>query len=280
MDCCNPFTLKNSGGTGIDYLIPCGKCSFCIKKRVSQWSFRLMQQDKISISSHFITLTYDNEHCPITKKGFRTLVKKDLQDFFKRLRYHSEQSGKTAKISYYGVGEYGGRTKRPHYHCIIFNATDVNIGKSWILNGEQIGNLKFGQVSGASVGYTLKYITKKGGGYKIGSGEWDDRQREFALMSKGLGANYITDKMKNWHYADKLNRMYVNLTDGKKVSMPVYYKNKIYEPVERKLIGEYTRQKKLLEAYNKKPLSKQKIDSIVEAARLRMEYDRRKGESL
>ena len=28
----------------------------------------------------------------------------------------------TTPLKYYAVGEYGGQTKRPHYHIVIFNA--------------------------------------------------------------------------------------------------------------------------------------------------------------
>lgn len=41
--------------------------------------------------------------------------------------------------------------------------------------------------------------------------------------------------MKEWHKKDCANRMYCVLEDGKKVSMPRYYKDKIYESWERKL---------------------------------------------
>lgn len=40
-----------------------------------------------------------------------------------------------------------------------------------------------------------------------------------------------------WHKADLENRMYCNLPGGKKISMPRYYKEKIYESWERKLAG-------------------------------------------
>lgn len=43
--------------------------------------------------------------------------------------------------------------------------------------------------------------------------------------------------MIRWHKADLPNRMYVTVEDGKKVSMPRYYKNKIYHESERKAIS-------------------------------------------
>jgi ribosomal protein S15P/S13E len=51
-------------------------------------------------------------------------------------------------------------------------------------------------------------------------------------MSKGLGKKYLTTKMQQWHKADLLNRMHLNVED-KKIPMPRYYKDKIYNKEER-----------------------------------------------
>lgn len=213
--------------------VPCGKCPACAKRRASAWSFRLMEHEKISDSSYFITLTYDTDHVPITDNGFMGLRKRDLQLFYKRLRKAMPAGSKP--IKYYSVGEYGGRSKRPHYHAIIFNAKLPLIQPAW-----QLGQVDYGTVTGASIGYVLKYISKKS---QIPMHRNDDRQKEFALMSKCLGANYITDAMSKWHKDDLENRMYCNLKDGQKISMPRYFKNKIYSEEERKLVGEATRKR-------------------------------------
>lgn len=154
--------------------VPCGKCPMCVKRRVSQWSFRLMQEEKVSSSAHFITLTYDTPYMPLTDRGFMSLCRRDVQLFFKRLRKRNQN-----KLRYYIVGEYGGRTNRPHYHAILFNADLATISPAW-----DRGHVHFGTVSGASVGYTLKYMSKR---KKIPMHANDDRVPEFALMSKGLG---------------------------------------------------------------------------------------------
>lgn len=188
-----------------------------------------MQEYKVSKSALFLTLTYDTAHVPITRNGFRNLNKRDLQLFFKRLRKNNG-----LPIRYYAVGEYGGRTSRPHYHVILFNAQPELIQDAWKIDGKHIGQIHYGQVSEASVGYTLKYISKDS---RIPLHCNDDRQREFALMSKGLGENYLTQKMIAWHKKDLENRMYCNIPDGKKISMPRYYKDKIYHKQERKAAG-------------------------------------------
>lgn len=195
--------------------VPCGKCPTCKARRVSHWSFRLMQHDKIANSSRFITLTYDTQNVPITAKGFMSLQKRDLQLFFKRLR---KAHGKTNSIKYYACGEYGGKTLRPHYHIILFDADIEKIQPAW-----NLGHVHYGDVSGASVGYTLKYINKT---KKIPLHQNDDRQPEFALMSKKIGINYLTPQMVNWHKKGK--HLYAVIEDGKKISLPRYFKDKIW----------------------------------------------------
>lgn len=217
--------------------VPCGRCDVCTKRKIAGWSFRLVQQDRISETSSFITLTYANNKVPISKAGFLNLDKRDLQLFFKRLRKsHTDQDIQIGQgIKYYAVGEYGGRTNRPHYHLILFNAAIELIQPSW-----DLGYVHYGGVEAASVGYTLKYISKPG---KAGKRPGDDRQREFSLMSKGLGLNYINSKTIKWHKADLLNRMYLNIEDGKKIAMPRYYKDKIYSAAERSEISGYQKGK-------------------------------------
>lgn len=188
--CFTPYNVKHKM-TNTTIPVPCGRCPKCVARRTSGWSFRLMQEDRVSDSSLFITLTYDTDSVPFTKNGFMDLRKRDLQLFFKRLRkLTADQSRKInhqrlanrkngllydKPIKYYAVGEYGGKTKRPHYHIILFNANVELIQKAW-----PQGQIHYGNVTGASVGYTMKYISKKWHPMHCN----DDRTPQFALMSK------------------------------------------------------------------------------------------------
>lgn len=244
--CISSFGVLDAN-TNQTFPVPCGKCYYCVQRLVSAWSFRLMQEDKIAQTAYFVTLTYDNDHVPISAKRYMTLRKKDVQEFMKRLRYYSP---KTPKIKYYAVGEYGSDTKRPHYHIILFNAEPLHVEQAWTA-----GQCFFGTVAGASVGYTLKYVSKKG---QIPVHANDDRVPEFALMSKRLGANYLTPQMKRWHEEDILNRMYLNIEGGKKICMPRYYKDQLYTKEQRQHIGAHLSTKmadelaKAIEAYGPK----------------------------
>lgn len=263
--CYKPFCKKSTG----EYF-PCGKCPKCRKRRVSSWSFRLMQEEKVSTSAHFITLTYDTRHVPITSVGTLSLRKKDLTNFFKRLRKAHpplEESPTARSVKYYAVGEYGGKTERPHYHVILFNAEVELIQPAW-----DLGHVYYGSVSPASVGYTLKYI-QKNRKQAVGVAATDPRIREYAVMSKGLGISYLSESNANWHVDALYERMYCTLLNGVKIAMPRYYKEKLYLDIERRALTEFY-QVQATALYNKK-LDQQTPKSVkAEMAAIDAAYDR------
>lgn len=216
--------------------VPCGKCPPCQARRTSNWTFRLQKEDEISLSSLFVTLTYDTDHVPISERGFMTLDKSDVQKFFKRLRKQQiERTGNRLRIRYYLAGEYGSKTFRPHYHLILFDCLIPDqIHEIWGL-----GECHLGQVTGASIGYTCKYINK---GKIIPMHKNDDRLPEFSLMSKKMGSSYLTPEMINWHKQD-INRCYVVTKEGLKLSLPRYYRDKIYDEQEKKIQAENVAQR-------------------------------------
>lgn len=237
-ECLSPYILREPEGQPV----PCGKCYNCVMRRASAWSFRLMKEEQRSGNALFLTLTYDNKNIPYCRSGM-TLVKDHVQLYMKRLRKaHSslkyirkawQDGGHMLKpIRYFTVGEYGSLYWRPHYHQIIFNCAPELVQDAW-----KYGSVHYGLVSGASVGYCLKYLSKA---HRVPKYDGDVRQPEFALMSKRLGSNYVTPAMVNWHKEDLLERMYCVIEGGKKISMCRYYKDKIYTPEERELVAFYS----------------------------------------
>lgn len=235
--CNNPYKQKD----GVAF--PCGKCHSCLKRRVSGWSFRLMTECKRSKSAYFVTLTYDEQNVPITNNGFMSLVRRDVQLWMKKLRKVNKE-----KLKYYLCGEYGEKFGRPHYHVILFNADlETLVGKKVARGMQQKlipmdgkyhamcdswnnGYVTVGKVNVKSVGYTLEYIHK---GRVVPAHQRDDRTKEFSLMSKGMGDNYVNDRTKAWHMADMKDSMYLTIEDGKKIAMPRYIKDKIYTPDQK-----------------------------------------------
>jgi hypothetical protein len=87
-----------------------------------------------------------------------------------------------------------------------------------------------GELTEASAAYTAKYINK---GKIIPMHKNDDRLPEFSLMSKKLGLNYLSEKIIRYHRTD-IERNFITLEDGKKISMPRYFREKIWTEQERR----------------------------------------------
>lgn len=189
-----------------------------------------MQEEKVCESAHFITLTYATDHVPFIWGDWGSrlnLYPRDLTLFFKRLRKAHKSGGPS--IKYYAVGEYGSNTWRPHYHVLLFNAQLELIENAW-----SMGDIYYGSVSGASVGYCLKYMSKD---KKKSKAQLRFRHPEFSRMSKGLGVSYLENEiMCNWHIQDMVNRMYCVTEQNVKIAMPRYYKELLYLQNERSAI--------------------------------------------
>lgn len=208
MECLNPIYISKQ-----DMVVPCGKCGFCGATRRGDWSIRLHFEKRMHLDSKFVTLTYADCHLK-WHDGVPQLHREHVQLFFKRLR----KAG--YKLRYYGVGEYGSKTFRPHYHLLLFGdiPEDV-IRKQWFH-----GDVHIGTVTEQSVMYCLSYMINKNT-WKMARG----RVRTFNMMSKGIGKNYLTPAMVKWHKADRRN--YVQL-HGEKRHLPRYYKLKLFSKVD------------------------------------------------
>lgn len=261
MICISPINLKNDNRKlSTDYRtnqVPCGRCLPCLKKRQSTWCFRLQSELESAQSGAFLTLTYDNDNLPLNN-GLATLKKRDFQLFMKRLRKKvSKTYGQENPIKYYACGEYGSNTLRPHYHAIMFN-----LPKDYILRPQIIadiwscGHITMDSPDPAAIAYVTKYIMKQ---EKWNKELLANREPEFQLQSKGLGKNYLSDKM--IEYYKKQLTPYLFDKYGNPYPMPRYYKDKIYNDEEKIIVNnkalDYIEQNK--QPLEKEHLTKQKI---------------------
>lgn len=240
--CITPLTLKKTyrneqdsragNGSGLAHKVPCGKCVQCLKRRQNSWAFRLQEQSKISTSACFLTLTY--EETPKSFNGHSTLLKSDLQKFIKKLRKKTLNN-----IKYYACGEYGTKSKRPHYHAIMFNLPSRMYENNTILETWNKGHVVIAPCNTSTIMYVTKYLQK--GSFQA-EADHDDRIPEFSLMSKKLGANYLTPQMVK-HHKEQLKN-YVTLSGGIKTSMPRYYQDKIFNKSEKKILNEIATQQR------------------------------------
>lgn len=198
------------------------------------WALRCVHESKLHEAKCFITLTYDDKHLP---EG-NTLVKSDLQKFFKRLRK------KCGSFRYFACGEYGEKGLRPHYHAIIFGLSFQEDRKKLSTNGRgdilyysktltetwQNGHATVGSFTYATAAYTARYILKKIGGehahnhyYRADprTGQLSHVVPEFACMSLKPGIGY------GWwekYKADAFPSDFLT-HEGKRHVVPRYYTN-------------------------------------------------------
>lgn len=219
MQCATPYQLKEPDSKGQAQIVPCGQCGACRHNRRVDWSFRLKEEMKNSETCYFLTLTYNNENLPqsdYTNTG--TLYKPDFQRFIKRLR-KAQTKFTQQKIRYYGVGEYGTTTHRPHYHAIAFN---INIHTLQLLPTLwKLGHIRADPINEARIHYITKYHVNFDKQARKGI-----KEPEFALMSRkpGIGHQYV-ERAKKWHN-DNGNLYVVN--NGYKQNLPRYLRNKIF----------------------------------------------------
>lgn len=149
--------------------LPCGKCPECMKEYYTSWASRGSRELQRWDSTVFVTLTYADEHLPPNN----SLEKKDVQLFIKRVKkfFNSTRENPIRQIY---CGEYGERTRRPHYHAILFNCDFTDRKPHRISDqGHQVftsdtltrlwsyGHCEFGYAQPGSIAYLFKYILKK-----------------------------------------------------------------------------------------------------------------------
>lgn len=144
--------------------LPCGRCVGCRLERSRQWAVRIMHESMCYERSSFVTLTYDEEH---VDKQY-CLKYNDFQLFLKRWRKRH------GKVRYFSVGEYGGDTGRPHFHCALFGVWPADL-KYWrksetghklyrsktIEDVWQQGNVEIGELTFESAAYMARYCLEK-----------------------------------------------------------------------------------------------------------------------
>ena len=107
---------RNRGGETTTFNAPCGSCHPCRIRRAQAWTIRCIHEAGQHDVNTFVTLTYDDTHLPTGGN----LNKRDVQLFLDRLRKHYRYHFGVNNIRYFGCGEYGGQTRRAHYHLILF----------------------------------------------------------------------------------------------------------------------------------------------------------------
>lgn len=247
-----PQVLYDASNVVRDYvLVPCQKCLDCKMSYSRDWANRMMLENTYHSSSYFITLTYDDFNVPVSyypdldtgeARLAYTLRKDELSDFIKRLRRRLDYYGKKSDVRFYGVGEYGSNTFRPHYHVIVFGLelddlkelkrsplgykyyTSQTIESCW-----KLGYSMVCEVSWETCAYVARYVTKKAyNSYSDELMEFFGLEREMSRMSRmpGIGRLYF-DEHKEEIYAH--DRIYLSTPKGGKEIKPPKYYDKLFD---------------------------------------------------
>jgi len=221
---------RNAAWSGVPIRLPCGQCVGCRLERSRQWAIRCMHEKMLHDVSSFVTLTYDDEHLP--SNG--SLVKRDLCLFMKRLR---KVAG--AGVRFFACGEYGERTRRPHYHVLLLNVDfpDKKFFKR-AKRGEPLftseilhrlwpdGHSLVGAVTFDSCAYVARYIMEKRTG-PASVEFYGGLIPEFTVMSRRPGIGYEWFR-KYGEHAFKFDSVIMN---GREIRPPRFYDSK-YELVD------------------------------------------------
>lgn len=224
MRCTRPVLERCKTGPIEVLYRPCGKCPACLSNKAQEWVYRLYAESKLHAKSVFVTLTYDKENIKRLKPGYDglySLDKRELQNFMKRLRKIANDP-----IRFYGVGEYGGTTYRPHYHLIVFGLGPED--ESLIQRAWSFGFISVGSVSPSSIAYVARYCTKKLFKYELDY-KRENILPEFSLMSRnpGIGLGAIDKAVKK-----NEEGLYYVWFNGRRTRVPKYFADKIRSAYE------------------------------------------------
>lgn len=231
------YPNMNDGGFMFEKMVsvPCGSCRECLTQSSRSWAFRIMKEAKQHDDNWFITFTYDDDHIP--SNGM--LDVNAISDFNKKLKVYLKRKGYKSDFRFYGVGEYGGQTARPHYHVIYFGLDipdlkyvcktqkgDFVFDSEFIKNVWQNGFITIEGVDVGSACYVARYCDKK---KRLNKSQKEDLRNkgivpEFSRMSNrpGIGAAYM-DKAEEL-FVEGIFNDYIN---GKSYSFPLYFTKKL-----------------------------------------------------
>ena len=225
------------------FQLPCGKCLACRLDYARQWAVRCIHEAKcFGDYNSFITLTYSDENLHSDK-----LYYSEFQLFAKRLRkfifsnflkkFGKENWNLLSKeekkshyekiaIGYFVTGEYGEKTKRKHWHALIFNwrpedcqyqfsndRGDKNYTSKILQELWPFGNSYVGDVTFESAGYCARYAAKK-----LVHGF--DEKHEFVPISKKSSKHAIGKRYLEKYHDDIFNYGLLHVKDSQGVVRP------------------------------------------------------------
>lgn len=197
--------------------IPCRQCIGCRLDYSKEWANRVDLESKKYKYNYFLTLTYDDSCSPKGELNNDTLSKEDFDNFIHDLRNYFRDNFHHIGIKYFGCGEYGDTTFRPHYHLILMNCPipDLTINFPSSVKGSFIkkidsygvpmkfsssissiwnkGIITIQECSWNTSAYVSRYVLKKQTGNSSVIYEKLAVLPPFLRMSNGIGKEYLLE---------------------------------------------------------------------------------------
>lgn len=207
-----------------DIEFACGQCAGCRRKRAAELTTRLVHEGYCHAQSICVCFTYAPENLP----ALCSLVKRDLELVFKRLRERCRADGRPAPRCH-GVGEYSPVLRRPHYHAALFGYRPADAeywAKSQSGNREFVsaelsevwglGRVTFQDWSCGAAAYCAEHQASKLTGE---AAPQDGREPEFEIRPRrpGLGRLFLE------RHVSQLAALGWTVVNGREVPLPDYY---------------------------------------------------------
>lgn len=220
--------------------IPCGKCIECRKQRQLNWKLRMLEEIKEHKHNYFITLTFapeelqklvDETQVDVECNALATIAVRRM------LEYYRKDNKKS--IKHFLITELGHEnTERIHLHGILFSDETLEftnlqpVGRTFNANWKywKYGIVNVGTYVGEkTIEYVSKYMTKLDKDHKGFEGK--------VHCSPGLGKAFTeTLYFKSYKYIPGKSRNDYIASNGAKMALPKYWKNKAYNEDEREII--------------------------------------------
>lgn len=184
--------------------LSCGGCLSCRSRRARDWAIRCQLELKSHDAAAWCTLTYEDRYLP------PTLVKAHVSRWLRSVRRTAPN-----RVRFFACGEYGERTLRPHYHCIVYGENSApRLEGAW-----PYGFVRVDPVTPAVIAYTAGYAAKKLRLRERGEREWlvspdgelYQHQPPFLLMSRrpGIGAEARDKYWQSWRKSARSGNAWV-----------------------------------------------------------------------
>lgn len=231
---------KNGGKTPISkydelesVIFKCGTCIECRRERANSWKVRLREEMREHEKAMFVTLTFSDESikelieaCEGVDEA-NMVAKKAIRRMLERIRKHTGKS-----VKHWFIVEIGGNsTERIHIHGIIFGEkwTNEKLQSYWKYGRSDVGY----ECSERTINYIIKYISKV-----------DPVHKDFIsviMTSPGMGKAYIEKHRTTHAFREEKTETRYRMPNGSMVSLPCYYKKKLWTDEEREELRMYAK---------------------------------------